>query len=311
MSQNSDVLKAITDNIEKVIVGKRSAIELSIITLISGGHLLIEDVPGVGKTSLVSALAKSINASFKRLQFTPDVLPSDIIGFTIYNRKTEEFEYIKGAVNCNFLLADEINRTSPKTQSSLLEVMEDGHMSIDGVTHELPKPFMVMATQNPIEYLGTYPLPEAQLDRFLMKISIGYPSQQNEVDILIKQKQNNPMNSLKAVASISDIINIQREVREVFIESTLLSYIVRISNLTRNNKDIVLGVSPRGSLAMSRAAQAKAYYNGRNFVIPEDIKEISIPVLSHRIMLSQEARIKKTNASDIIKQIVNDTSIGM
>lgn len=311
MSQNSDILKAITDNIEKVIVGKRSAIELSIITLISGGHLLVEDVPGVGKTSLVSALAKSINASFKRLQFTPDVLPSDIIGFTIYNRKTEDFEYIKGAVNCNFLLADEINRTSPKTQSSLLEVMEDGHMSIDGITHELPKPFMVMATQNPIEYLGTYPLPEAQLDRFLMKISIGYPSEQHEVDILVKQKQNNPLNYLKNVASVSDIINIQCEVKEVFIENSLLSYIVRIANLTRNNKDIILGVSPRGSLAMSRAAQAKAYFNGRNFVIPDDIKEISIPVLSHRIMLSQEARIKKTNAGDIIKQIVNDTYIGM
>lgn len=309
MSNNSAILKKIADNVEKVIVGKRNAIELALIALVCNGHVLLEDVPGVGKTSMVSALAKSISASFRRIQFTPDVLPSDITGFSIYNQKTCEFEFRPGSAMCQILLADEINRTSPKTQSSLLEIMEEYQVTVDGTTYKLPKPFMVMATQNPIEYIGTYPLPEAQMDRFFIKISLGYPQPGEEVYILSRFLQNNPLESLEPVAESSDIISIQNEVKEVYIDKTLKNYVVDIVNLTRRNEFIALGSSPRGSLAACRAAQAWAYYNGRDYVLPEDVKKMLLPTLSHRIILKQEAKLKKMSALDILSNIIDKVYI--
>ena len=309
MNNSVSILKAIVDNVENVIVGKRKVIELALISLICDGHVLIEDVPGVGKTSLISSLAKSINASFKRIQFTPDILPSDITGFSMFNQKTGEFEYRPGAVMSQLVLADEINRTSPKTQASLLEVMEENQITIDGVTHKVPRPFMVLATQNPVEYLGTFPLPEAQLDRFFMKISIGYPTTGEESYILSRFQQNNPIKTLNPVATGDDIIAIQEEIKGVYIDKTLNDYIVDIVGHTRKHNDIVLGSSPRGSLALYRAAQAWAFYSGRNYVIPEDIKKMVIPVLSHRVMLKQEAKLKKITSSDIIQSIVDKIKV--
>ena len=309
MNNNSVLLKKIADNIEKVIVGKRHAIELTLVALICNGHVLLEDVPGVGKTSLVSALAKSISSTFKRIQFTPDVLPSDITGFSIYNQKTCEFEFRSGSAMCQILLADEINRTSPKTQSSLLEIMEEKQVTVDGTTYKLPKPFMVLATQNPIEYIGTYPLPEAQMDRFFIKISLGYPQPGEEVYILSRFLQDNPLDTLEPVVDSSDIIIMQDEVKQIYIDKTLENYVVDIVNLTRKNDYIALGSSPRGSLAVCRAAQAWAYYCGRDYVIPEDIKKMLIPTLSHRIILKQEAKLKKMSALDILNSIIEKVFI--
>lgn len=309
MSNNSALLKKIADNVEHVIVGKRNAIDLTLVALICNGHVLLEDVPGVGKTSLVSALAKSITASFKRIQFTPDVLPSDITGFSIYNQKTCEFEFRSGSAMCQILLADEINRTSPKTQSSLLEIMEESQVTVDGNTYKLPRPFMVLATQNPIEYLGTYPLPEAQMDRFFLKITLGYPQPGEEVYIISRFLQNNPLDTLEPVVDSSDIINMQNEVKQIYIDKTLKNYVVDIVNQTRKNDYIALGSSPRGSLAICRAAQAWAYYNGRDFVIPEDIKKMLLPTLSHRIILKQEAKLKKMSSLDILSSIIEKVYI--
>ncbi|HEY5584913.1 MAG TPA: MoxR family ATPase [Ruminiclostridium sp.] len=309
MNNNSALLKKIADNVENVIVGKRNAIELTIVALICNGHVLLEDVPGVGKTSLVSALAKSVSASFKRIQFTPDVLPSDITGFSIYNQKTCEFEFRAGSAMCQILLADEINRTSPKTQSSLLEIMEENQVTVDGITYKLPKPFMVLATQNPIDYIGTYPLPEAQMDRFFMKISLGYPDPGEEVYILSRFLQDNPLETLEPVVDSSDIINIQNEVKQIHIDKTLKNYVVDIVNQTRKNEYIALGSSPRGSLAVCRAAQAWAYYSGRGFVLPEDIKKMLLPTLSHRILLKQEAKLKRMSVTDILSSIIEKVYI--
>jgi len=304
-------LKNIVQNVEKVIIGKREAIELALIALSCEGHALIEDVPGVGKTSLVSAIAKSIDCSFKRIQFTPDILPSDITGFTIYNQKTGDFEYKPGVVMSNIVLADEINRTSPKTQASLLEVMEEKQVTVDGITYKVPRPFMVLATQNPVEYLGTYPLPEAQLDRFTLKINIGYPNSEDESKILSRFKVDNPLASLTPVTDKQFILNLQETVRKIYVDQSLNHYIVEITSSTRRNADVVLGASPRGSLSLFRTSQAWALYNGRDYVIPDDIKKMAIPVLSHRLILRQEAKLKKITAEDIIRAIIYSINVPM
>ncbi len=304
MNDSVRILKNIIDNVENVIVGKRYAVELAVISLICNGHVLIEDVPGVGKTSLVSALSKSLNASFRRIQFTPDVLPSDITGYSIYNQKTSDFEYRPGAIMSQIILADEINRTSPKTQASLLEVMEEYQVTVDGITYKVPRPFMVLATQNPVEYLGTYPLPEAQIDRFFMKISIGYPTNTEESYILSKFQLSNPLEKLLPVAESSDIIALQEEIKTVHVDKTLSNYIVDIVSQTRKHPDVALGSSPRGSLSLFRASQAWAFYSGRNYVLPDDIKKMVIPVLSHRLMLKQEAKLKKINPEEILNTII-------
>jgi len=309
MRDSVRILKNIISNVENVIVGKRNAVELASIALICGGHVLIEDVPGVGKTSLVSALAKSINVSFRRIQFTPDILPSDITGFSVYNQKTGDFEYRPGAVMSQIILADEINRTSPKTQASLLEVMEEYQVTVDGVTYKVPKPFMVLATQNPVEYLGTYPLPEAQIDRFFMKISIGYPTVNEESYILSRFQFSNPLEKLMPVAESSDIISLQEEVRNIHVDKSLSNYIAEIVSQTRHHPDVTLGSSPRGSLALFRASQAWAFYNGRDYVIPDDVKKMVIPVLSHRIMLKQEAKLKKIDPVEILNLIVSRINV--
>lgn len=309
MNNSVKILKDIVANVENVIIGKKSTIKLALISLICNGHVLIEDVPGVGKTSLVSSLAKSVNCSFKRIQFTPDILPSDITGFSIFNQKTSEFEYRPGAIISQIVLADEINRTSPKTQASLLEAMEENQVTVDGITYQVPKPFMVLATQNPVEYLGTYPLPEAQLDRFFMKITIGYPTAGEESQILSRFKDSKPLEKLLPVAESSDILNIQEQVKRVHVDKSLNNYIVEIVSQTRKHPDVALGASPRGSLALFRSAQAWAFYNERSYVIPDDIKKMAIPVLSHRLMLKQEAKLKKVIAEDIIQRIVNNTNV--
>lgn len=301
----------IINNVEKVLVGKKSVIELTLISFICDGHVLIEDVPGVGKTSLVSSIARSVDCSFKRIQFTPDVLPSDITGFSVFNQKTCEFEYRPGSIMSQIILADEINRTSPKTQASLLEVMEENQVTVDGVTYKVPRPFMVLATQNPVEYLGTYPLPEAQLDRFFMKISIGYPTPGEESYILTRFRQGNPLDMLQPVATGDDIITLQEEVKKIHVDRSLNNYIVEIVNQTRRHPDITLGSSPRGSLYLYRAAQAWALYSGRDYVIPDDIKKMALPVLSHRIILKQESKLKKIHPDDVLSSILNTVSVPM
>lgn len=309
MYKLSDIPARIADNIEKVIIGKRHVVEYAVIALLCRGHILIEDVPGVGKTSLASAMARSIQCSFKRIQFTPDVLPSDITGFSMYNQKNGDFEYMPGAIMSNMILADEINRTTPKTQASLLEVMEEGQVTVDGTSYKVPQPFMVLATQNPIEYTGTYPLPEAQIDRFLMKISIGYPTPVQESRILFEYSIDNPMDSLSPVAEAENIIELQDHIKTVYIDRSIHDYIVEITSRTRTHDDVMLGSSPRGSLSLLRASQAHAFYNGRDFVIPDDVKKMAVPVLSHRLILKQEAKIRSVSSEDIIQMIMEDVLV--
>ncbi|MDO8685656.1 MAG: MoxR family ATPase [Clostridiales bacterium] len=304
-----ELMKKIINNVEKAIVGKREVIELTIISLSCRGHVLIEDVPGVGKTTLASAIAKSASCSFRRIQFTPDVLPSDITGFSIYNQKTGEFEFRQGMIMSQFILADEINRTSPKTQASLLEVMEENQITVDGVTYPVPLPFMVLATQNPVEYVGTFPLPEAQLDRFFMKISIGYPAPSDESHILSRFGSSPPLNAIVPVASGEDIMKLQSAVDNIHSEKNINRYIIDIVNQTRKNPDILLGSSPRGSLCLHRASKARALYQGRDFVLPDDVKKMVIPVLSHRIILKQEARIRKISPEEILDGIVHKIQV--
>ncbi len=304
-----NILSDITNNVEKVIIGKRDSVKLALIALVCNGHVLIEDVPGVGKTSLVSAIAKSVSASFKRIQFTPDIMPSDITGFSMYNQKNGEFEFKQGSIMSQIILADEINRTSPKTQASLLEVMEEHQVTVDGVTYPVPRPFMVLATQNPVDYLGTYPLPEAQLDRFLIKLNIGYPEQRDEVSMLERFSLESPMDKLAPVATSGDILALQDNVKQVHVERSLSEYIVRIVTSTRANRDVLLGASPRGSLSLYRAAQGLALYNGRAFVLPEDIKSMAAPVLTHRLILKQEAKLNRVKPENIIDQILDSIPV--
>ena len=298
-------LKRVLYNVEKIIVGKRHAIELVLTTLACRGHALIEDVPGVGKTSLVSALAKSVDGSFKRIQFTPDIMPSDITGFSAFNPRTGDFEYRPGAVMSQFILADEINRTSPKTQSSLLEVMEENQVTVDGQSYPVPEPFIVLATQNPVEYLGTYPLPEAQLDRFFMKISLGYPTAAEEGRMLERFREGDPMQALTAAVEGSEIMEIQKLVEKIFVSVDINAFIVNLTRHTREHTDVVLGASPRASLCLFKAAQAWALYNSRDFVTPDDVIAMAPHVLEHRIILKQEAKLQKKTALDVINDALN------
>jgi MoxR-like ATPase len=305
----SEILKLITDNVEKVLFGKREVIELAICSFLCGGHILIEDVPGVGKTSLVSALARSFSCSFRRIQFTPDIMPADITGFSIYNPKTGEFEYKEGLVAAQIILADEINRTPPKTQSSLLEIMEENQKTVDGKTYPLPRPFIVLATQNPIEYVGTYPLPEAQLDRFFMRISIGYPPAEIESNMLSALNEGKPLDDITAVASEHDLIELQNALSGIYVDKKINDYIISIINATRNNKDIALGASPRASFCLYKAAQAWAMYNGFDYVRPDDVIKMTPFILEHRLVLKQEARMRKITPEAILSSAVSSVKI--
>lgn len=302
-------IKNIITNIENVIIGKRNEIELSLVALLAGGHVLLEDVPGVGKTMLVKALAKSVDANFRRIQFTPDLLPSDVTGVSIYNPKEMEFQFHPGPLMGNIILADEINRTSPKTQSALLEGLEEASITIDGTTYKLPKPFFVMATQNPIEYEGTYPLPEAQLDRFLLKMTMGYPTIDEELEVLNRLQNIPPIEELKPVIDIDGLLSLQKEMKNVFIDESIKHYIVSIVNSTRQDGNVYLGASPRGSIALMKAGQAYAFMNGRDYVLPDDIQYLAPFVLSHRIILNSESKFEGITAEKIIKNIVKRISV--
>jgi MoxR-like ATPase len=301
--------RAIMDNVEQVLVGKRDKVELAVIALVSQGHVLIEDIPGVGKTMLARSLAKSLDCSFKRIQFTPDMLPSDIIGVSIYNQKTSNFEFYPGPVMTQILLADEINRGTPKLQSALLECMEERQITIDGVTHKMPNPFHILATESPIEYESTFSLPETQLDRFLMRISLGYPSVSDEIIIMDRQRYQHPIMTLQAVATSADLEMLQKAVKDVYVDDLIKQYIADLVKATRNHPAILLGASPRASLALYRTAQAKALISGRDYVIPDDVKALAEPILAHRIMISMTDSSRDKSGRDMIAQILETVSV--
>lgn len=305
----NEKIQILVDNVEKIIVGKRKTVELVVAAMLAGGHVLIEDVPGVGKTQLVSALASSCKGEFGRIQMTPDVMPTDITGFTMINPVTHENEFRKGATFCNFLLADEINRSSPKSQSALLEVMEERQVSIDGATYELPKPFMVLATQNPIETFGTYHLPEAQMDRFIIKISIGYPDKLDELDILLRNESSLTPKQLTQVISCEDIVRLSESVKDVHCSEAIREYIVNIVTATRKAAFIKLGVSPRGSIAMYKMAKAYAFVKGRNYVLPDDVKELAPYVFAHRIMLTSQGKSAVSDCEGAISELLNQVAV--
>ncbi len=302
-------IEKLVENIEKIIVGKRQSIVMVVTAMLSEGHILIEDVPGVGKTRLVSALANSVDGHFNRIQLTPDIMPSDIVGFSMIDPQTKELQYKTGAAMCNFLLADEINRASPKAQSSLLEVMEEHQISLDGKTMPLPSPFMVLATQNPVETYGTYHLPEAQMDRFLMKISMGYPSPEEELDIITRSETNRFSHKLDAVMSLDDIRNHIESVKKIYCKDSVKKYIVDLLNATRHSVNISLGASPRAGIALLRASKALAYIMGRNYVVPDDVRTVMLPVLSHRLMLSMQGKSAFKSAEDVLKAAAGTVAV--
>ncbi len=304
MDDFRSIAERVVENVERVIVGKHYEVQQALIALICRGHLLIEDVPGVGKTTLAKSLARSLGCTFKRMQFTPDLLPSDVTGVSIFNQKSAEFEFRPGPVMAQIVLADEVNRATPKTQSSLLEAMEENQITVDGVTRALPVPFLVLATQNPIEYEGTFPLPEAQLDRFMMRLSLGYPSAADELLVLGAQQQAHPLDSLEQVVSLEDLLQLQQEVRGVYVDRLVSEYIVSVVTATREHQEVYLGASPRGSLALYRTAQARAMLYGRDYVIPDDVKELGEPTLAHRLIVSPAARIRNVDPRQIIEEIV-------
>ena len=296
-------------NVERVIIGKHHEVRLALVALLCQGHLLIEDVPGTGKTVLAKALSKSLGCSFRRIQFTPDLLPSDVTGLSIFNQKTNEFEFRPGPIMAQIVLADEINRATPKTQSSLLECMEERQATIDGVTYQMPKPFLVIATQNPIEYEGTFALPEAQLDRFLLRLHLGYPGMLEELVILDEQKKTHPIDDLQEVMSLEELRAMQDGVREIYVDSSVSEYIVRLVTATRNHPDVYLGASPRGSLALYRAGQAFAALSGRDYVIPDDVKAVAVPALAHRTIVKTAATVRDVDAGLIIRELLDSVPV--
>jgi MoxR-like ATPase len=307
-----DKIGQLQQSIESVIRGKSEAVRLALITLLAGGHLLIEDVPGVGKTTLAQTLARSFNCTFNRIQFTSDLLPSDIIGLSVYNQREELFEFRSGPIFANVILADEINRTTPKTQSSLLEAMAEGHVTVENKTYQLPRPFIVLATQNPVEHHGTYPLPESQLDRFMMRISMGYPEPDAEKQILLSQMKRQPIDELKAMMQAQDVLELQHLVREIKMDDILIEYLLKIVNATRNSELLELGVSPRASLALMHAAQAHALLDERDYCIPDDIKRLVGPVFSHRIVINSRygSAVKRTDdAEAVLAEILKSVEV--
>ncbi len=302
-------VQRVISNVERVIVGKAEPVSFSLIAVICSGHVLIEDVPGVGKTVLTKSIARSIGCSFKRIQFTPDLLPTDVTGVSIYNQKNGNFEFRPGPVMAQIVLADEVNRATPKTQSALLEAMEEGQITVDGVTYGLPKPFMVMATQNPIEYEGTFPLPEAQLDRFMMNISLGYPKPADEINILNSHQHHHPLDDLTQIMTAEDLVLIQQQVRAVHVDPSIREYIVMLATATRNHSSIYLGASPRGSLALFRAVQAMAAIQGRGYAIPDDVKLLARPTLAHRIIVKPEARVRGITSQALLDEILQSVPV--
>lgn len=304
-----ELANQLKENINRVFVGKEEAVENLLICLFAGGHVLLEDVPGTGKTTLASTLARSIGCSFGRIQFTPDTLPGDVSGVSFYNRKTEDFEYRPGAVMSQILLADEINRTAPKTQASLLEAMAEGQVTVDGQVHPLPRPFLVVATQNPVEFLGTYPLPEAQMDRFMMRLSIGYPERGQEIRMAANFLEGRTPDTAEAVCTAEDIMEIRKRVHSVTVKEAVLGYMEDIVTMTRRESRFVLGASPRALLALVRASQGRAFLQGRDFVKPDDVKAVAMQVLLHRLALSSEARIQKADAGNVLKGLILKVSV--
>jgi MoxR-like ATPase len=296
--------ESIVNNLEQVILGKAQSVELVVIGLLCQGHVLIEDVPGVGKTMLARSLAKSLDCTFNRIQFTPDMLPSDVTGVSIFNQETRKFEFRSGPIMGQIILADEVNRATPKTQASLLEAMEERQVTVDGTTYPLPKPFMVLATQNPIEYEGTFPLPEAQLDRFILRVRLGYPSPSEEMNILNAQQLKHPIESLQSIVKQKELLKAIDDIRHIYVSPAIQKYIIDLVGRTRQSGDVYLGASPRGSLALFRTGQARAALLGRDHVLPDDIKALAVPVLGHRIIVSPAARLRELSADRIVQEIV-------
>lgn len=309
LANAQELLERIRRNVGEVIVGKRDAIDLILIALISKGHILLEDIPGIGKTTLVSALARSLGLTFRRIQFTPDVMPSDVTGFNLYNQKTAEFAFHPGAIMSQLLLADEINRTSPKTQSSLLEAMQENQVTVDGVTYPLPRPFMVLATQNPIEQVGTYPLPEAQLDRFMLRVSLGYPSLEEEMAIYLRFSARSPLADLGAVVSVDELFALQDTAQRLFCAEAIRRYVALLARATREHKDLLLGTSPRGALMLLIAARARALLQNRDYVLPEDVQQMLLPVLGHRLLLKPEAKLHQVSIPDILAGLLRQVPV--
>ena len=299
----------IVESVERVIVGKRQAVQLTVLGLLCQGHILIEDVPGVGKTVLAKSIAKSVGCKFQRIQFTPDMLPSDVTGVSVFNQQTREFEFRPGPIHAQIVLVDEINRATPKTQSALLEAMEERQVTVDGRTYPLDSPFMVLATQNPIEYEGTFPLPEAQLDRFMLRIRLGYPGRDEEIEILTRQQYKHPVNALEQVVDVDELRAVQEQVKDIYVDQLVKEYIVNIVRQTREHPDVYLGASSRGALAIYRLGQARAALLGRDYVLPDDVKALAGPALGHRIIVGPAARIKDIEPEQIVQDIVDQTSV--
>ncbi len=309
MEKAQAIAEKVIANVEKVIIGKREAVQQTMLALFCQGHLLIEDVPGVGKTMLARSIARSIGCTFRRIQFTPDMLPSDVTGVSVFNQKTQEFEFRPGPVMSQIVLTDEINRATPKTQSALLEAMEERQVTVDGVTYPMEEPFLVMATQNPIEYEGTFPLPEAQLDRFMLRISLGYPSREDEVSILDSQQYTHPIESISQAISVEELLEAQNAVKEVFIDPLIKEYIVALVTATRQHPDVYLGASPRGSLALYKTSRALAALQDRDYVIPDDIKALAEATLAHRLIVSPSARIKDVRPKAVVGEITQSVPV--